>query len=111
MQNYPHLTKSQKIIFWKDHIHNWKSGNMTKKKYCSVNGLNIHTFGYHIAGKKKAQQSKNDLVPVRIDQSIDPEFSYPSLELCLGSTITLKIPPGFKTDHLIEVLELLRTTL
>ena len=62
---------ADKVIFWQQHIEQWKHSELTQKSYCHAQELSYAQFKYWSA-RLRAKASVNDvqLLPVQISTNI-----------------------------------------
>lgn len=108
MQDYRNIPGDQKRAFWENHINAWKNDHISRKAYCKIHNLNIHTFGYWV-GRLKDEQKKSEtgLVPISFTPPKVLDSTSPAIELVLSDSLTLIIPVDFDREHLLRVLQVL----
>ena len=62
---------ADKVIFWQQHLDQWKHSELTQKSYCYAHELSYAQFKYWLK-RLRAKASVNDvqMLPVRISPSV-----------------------------------------
>jgi hypothetical protein len=71
--------------FWQRHLDLQKESGLTRTKYCKLNKLNYHAFGYWF--RKIEQEDSPPFVPVKVNTASESPAGLCTLKLETGHTL------------------------
>ena len=105
------MTREQKHQYWLNHIEAWQASDLSQTEYARRHNLSAKTFNYHKRRHCKTPAESRpvqSVVPVVVET---PEVSnVPNTSGIILSTpqgIKVELEPGFDTDCLKRLLEVL----
>jgi hypothetical protein len=102
MKTNTSANSQQRRRFWEHHLEQCRISGLSQAEYCRRHGLSIKSFGY-----RKRTVGKDSLSLVEVPLAA-PVFSLPKpISLAVGPRYTILIEPGFDTETLRRLLEVL----
>jgi len=94
--------KKHDAKFWSEHIRQWETSGLSRRRYCTRENIPYWTFLYRL--RRHTTKSENDLIelPRRIITRRN-EIS-PSLEIILPGEIRIRVSHGFDSELLRDVV-------
>lgn len=93
---------------WEGILDQWESSNLSQKKFCKQQGLNINTFTYHRTQRLHAAESNKKLIPIKVTSAASSSASHQLgfvLQLVCGAKLI--IPNDYNQATLQGLLTLL----
>ena len=93
---------SDKEQFWRDMLRLWQSSGQTIRAFCHAQRLSEPSF--YAWRRRISERAQPAFVPVRVTPT--PSTSIP-LELIIASGRVVRVPPGFDSDTLRQLIAVL----
>lgn len=91
--------------FWRQHIDNWASGNVSQKKYCEQENLSFSSFSWwRNRGFKNKSYKTMTFVPATIINDPQP-LQNQDLQLVFPNRLKLVLPATLPTKDLINLIQ------
>lgn len=95
-------SSEEKKKFWQEHLDNWKSSGISRRKYCEENGINANTFGYWIQRIRKLGKTDSSFVCLNIGNNSDSTF-----EITIKNKYTIKVNNNYSSESLQKLIRTL----
>jgi hypothetical protein len=107
MAGAPRGTREERKKFWASHVEGWKQSGVSKRKYCELQSLPLHTFSKwskNLLGGERTPTQGIELVhlgPLR------PTAAAPIAVVLGGGRYRVELLDGFRAATLREVIDAL----
>ena len=108
------MSESQQAIpiikseYWRKHIENWLSSNLSQKKYCAQENISFASFSWWRTkgSKDKAKRKKISFVPAVIKELEPPIFQpHANIRLIFPNQIKLELPSNLPINNLVAIIK------
>lgn len=98
------MNKEQNHKYWSKKVAEFKKSGKTKEEWCIRQNISNKQFTYWLR-QFPGETAETQWIPVEIKQEKIPSC----LNIKIGSA-SIEVHPGFDKDHLLAVLEVLKTS-
>jgi len=94
--------KKHDVKFWSEHIRQWETSGLSRRRYCTRENIPYWTFLYRL--RRHTTKSENDLIELPRRIVIRRNEISPPLEIILPGEIRIRVSRGFDSELLRDVV-------
>ena len=85
--------KSDKAVFWRQHISKYRASGQTRAAYCRQHGLKLHRLAYHVGKQSKVGLSGSSFAEVAI-ADVPVQTGRGGARLLVGGGVAVEFDAG-----------------
>jgi hypothetical protein len=102
------IYKTEKRLYWENHIEKWKASGLSQVEYCRLNDVKVKSFRYwkRRIGRLSRASALVELPPFK-SMPLNASQDNPQLCLVVGRHYRIEIGRGFDSEDLERVVRIL----